>query len=210
MHHGVNSDIFYPVRDPLAINKLKEKYSLPDRYILFVSALIPIKNIENLISAYNLLIKNKAFQDIHLVIAGSKGWGTKPIFETVEKLGIDKRVIFTGFFPQIDLPSLYSAAELFVLPSIYEGFGIPVVEAFACGTPVITSNTSCLPEIAGDAGLTADPHNIHDLADKMEAALTDESLRQEMIAKGLNRARHFSWERAAQKTLQTYEKASME
>jgi glycosyltransferase involved in cell wall biosynthesis len=208
VHHGVDIKFFEKILDDKKINELKKNYSLPNNFILFVSALIPIKNIETLIKAYHNLIRdNKNLSDIGLVIAGSKGWQYEPIFNLVHKLKLQDKIVFTGYFPQRDLPTLYSAAKLFVLPSIYEGFGIPVVEAFACGTPVITSNISCLPEVAGDAAILVDPKEPEELANAMVKVLSNHSLQKEMIKKGMARAKEFTWRKTAEKTIESYNKA---
>ena len=207
VHHGVDTNFFSKIDDDNQLNRLKKSYSLPNRFILFVSAIIPIKNLVTLIKSYDDLINHKEFSDIGLVIAGSRGWNCEPVFETVNQLKLEDKVIFTGYFPQEDLPALYSSAELFVLPSYYEGFGIPVLEAFACGTPVITSNTSCLPEIAGNAAMLMDPYNQDDLTEAMKKVLSDKILQKTMIEKGLERVKKFSWRKTAEKTIKVYEKA---
>ena len=118
-------------------------------------------------------------------------------------------MVFTGYVPDEDLPGLYNAADLFVFPSLYEGFGIPPLEAMSCGTPVITSNTSSLPEVIGDAGIMVDPHHIDGLAEAMHRVLTDEALRKGMIEKGLQRAKLFSYEKEARETLKVYREAAV-
>ncbi|MEA3458002.1 MAG: glycosyltransferase family 1 protein, partial [Candidatus Thermoplasmatota archaeon] len=134
-----------------------------------------------------------------------KGRKYKEIFETINKLNLQNDVVFTGYVSDEDLPALYNAADLFVYPSIYEGFGLPPLEAMACGTPVITSNTSSLPEVVGDAGIMVDPPDVDRLADAMHEVLTNEGLRANMIKKGLGRAEMFSWEKCARETLEVYE-----
>ncbi len=133
----------------------------------------------------------KAFSEVYkkipipLVITGKKGWKYKRIFEMVKKLNLKKDVIFTGYVPEEDLPAIYNAADLFVYPSLYEGFGLPPLEAMACGTPVITSNTSSFPEVVGDAGIMVNPHDVDELAKVMYEVLTNDGLREDMIKKGL-------------------------
>ena len=185
------------------INKVNQKYSLNFPFILYVGTLEPRKNIPSLIKAfYKLKKKNLQYK---LVIAGKKGWKYKEIFETIDKLNLQNDVVFTGYVSDEDLPALYNAADLFVYPSIYEGFGLPPLEAMACGTPVITSNTSSLPEVVGDAGIMVDPYDIDGLVDAMYEVLTNEGLRENMIKKGLERAKMFSWEKCARETLEVYE-----
>jgi len=206
VHHGVDLEFFKRTKDEKEINAVKRKYSLPRDYILFVSALIPIKNIETLIKAYNILRGDKNYKEVGLVIAGSKGWQYDNIFRLVEDLKLNKNVIFTGYFPQKDLPALYSAAKMFVLPSLYEGFGIPVVEAFACGTPVIASNTSSIPEVSGDAAILFDPKRPDAIAHTMVKVLSNETTEKDMRERGLARAKEFSWRKTAEETLESYVK----
>ena len=124
----------------------------------------------------------------------------------VESLGLVDEVVFTDFIPETDLPTYYSGAEAFVLPSLYEGFGFPVLEAMACACPVVTSDTSSLPEVVGEAGIMVDPQNTNSLAEAMSKVLTDSKLRDNMIRKGLEQAKRFSWEKAAEQTLEVYHK----
>ena len=185
------------------IKEAKQKYSLNFPFILYVGTLEPRKNIPSLIKAvYKLKKKNLQYK---LVIAGKKGWKYKEIFETINKLNLQNDVVFTGYVSDEDLPALYNAADMFVYPSIYEGFGLPPLEAMACGTPVITSNTSSLPEVVGDAGIMIDPPDVDGLADAMHKVLTDGGLRADMTKKGLERAKIFSWEKCARETLEVYE-----
>jgi glycosyltransferase involved in cell wall biosynthesis len=185
------------------IKEAKQKYSLNFPFILYVGTLEPRKNIPSLIKAfYKLKKKNLQYK---LVIAGKRGWKYKEIFETIDKLNLQNDVVFTGYVSDEDLPALYNAADLFVYPSIYEGFGLPPLEAMACGTPAITSNTSSLPEVVGDAGIMVDPPDVDGLADAMYEVLTKEGLRANMIKKGLERAKTFSWEKCARETLEVYE-----
>jgi glycosyltransferase involved in cell wall biosynthesis len=185
------------------INNIKQKYNLNYPFILYVGTLEPRKNIPTLLKAFYKLkkqgIKHK------LVITGKKGWKYKSIFETIEKLNLQKDVIFTGYVPDEDLPALYNAADLFVYPSIYEGFGLPPLEAMQCGTPVITSNTSSLPEVVGDAGIMVNPYDVDELANKMYEVLTNDGLREELSKKGIERAKLFSWKKCAEEHLKVYE-----
>ncbi|MBI4787811.1 MAG: glycosyltransferase family 4 protein [Chloroflexi bacterium] len=139
-----------------------------------------------------------------LVMAGSRGWMDTEVFSTIEELGLLSRVCFAGYVPQPDLPALYSAAELFVYPSLYEGFGLPVLEAMACGAPLVTSNVSSMPEVAGDAGLLVEPSDVDALSNAMQRVLTDRALRDTLGSKGQARAQTFSWERTARETLAVY------
>ncbi len=168
-------------------------------YLLSVSTIQPRKNYARLIQAFARLISNPRLfiSNLQLVIAGGKGWMYEEVFETAQRLGIADRVLFPDFFLDDDLPALYAHATLFVYPSLYEGFGLPIAEAMACGTPVVTSNASSLPEVAGDAALYFDPHNVDEMADAVHRALIDDSLRADLRAKGLAQAKKFSWDKAA-------------
>ena len=185
------------------INEVKQKYNLNFPFILYVGNLAKHKNIPMLIEAF-YKIKKKGIQN-KLVIAGEKGWKYKEIFETIDKLNLQNDVIFTGYVLDEDLPALYNAADLFVYPSLYEGFGLPPLESMACGTPVITSNTSSLPEVVGDAGIMVDPYDVDRLADAMHKVLSNDGLREDKIKKGLERAKMFSWDKTARETLEVYE-----
>lgn len=185
------------------IYAFKDKYSLNFPFILYVGTLEGRKNIPHLIKSFCEL--RKKYKDIKLVIAGKKGWKYKNIFSTIDELNLNKEIIFTGYVPEEDLPGLYNAATLFVYPSLYEGFGLPPLEAMACGTPVITSNSSSLPEIVGNAGIIVDPFNIKELADSMHKVLTNSALKIDLSKKGLERAKMFCWEKCARETFELYE-----
>jgi glycosyltransferase involved in cell wall biosynthesis len=141
----------------------------------------------------------------HLVIAGGKGWMADPIFEQVKRSGLEGRVHFSGFVDDADLPALYSAAELFAYVSLYEGFGLPLLEAMACGTPIIGSKTSSLPEVMGEAGLPVDPMDVDAIAHALREMIDRLELRERSIGLGLERARLFTWEKAARELLAIYE-----
>jgi glycosyltransferase involved in cell wall biosynthesis len=185
------------------IHEKRLKYNLPDKFILFVGTLEPGKNLFRLIEAfYQLKKENRITQK--LVIVGAYGWGNgirpaKTNEEVLQALPVAKdEIIFSGYVPDEDLPLIYNAADLFVFPSLYEGFGLPPLEAMACGTPVITSNLSSLPEIVGEAGLLIDPYNTKELADAIERVLKDNTLKQAMINKGFLQVKKFSWRSAAE------------
>ena len=186
----------------------RRRRGLPERFILFVGTLEPRKNVRRLVEAFAILKRRTAgLQACKLVIGGAKGWMYEDIFARVEELGLGDEVLFPGYIPLEELPLWYNAAELFVYPSLYEGFGLPVLEAMACGTPVVASRTSSLPEVVGEAGMLVDPRDIGGLAEAMERALMDEGKRREMREKGLRRAGEFSWERTARETAQVYRRA---
>jgi glycosyltransferase involved in cell wall biosynthesis len=176
------------------------------RFILHVGTLQPRKNIPALIEAFARLPD----PTLQLVLVGGKGWLFAEIFERVEALGVQERVRFIGYVPDEELPFWYNAADLLVFPSVYEGFGMPVVEAMACGTPVVAAESSSIPEAAGAAGLLFLPHDIAGLAERMAAVLNDAALSSSMRQKGLEQARQFSWERAGQETAAVYHRALRE
>lgn len=197
--------LYRRIHDFESIKIFKEKYNLRREYILYVGTLEPRKNIINLLRAYSSLIKEHPDLEEQLVVVGKKGWLYTGIFKEVEELKLGDRVVFTGYVPDEDIVLFYNCARLFIYPSLYEGFGLPVLEAMACGTPVITSNRSSLPEVAGDAARLVDPENVEEIAQAMKEILSDDCLRSQMSKEGIGRARLFSWEKAAQETLKVYE-----
>jgi len=186
------------------IEKIRKKYHIKDDYILFVGVLEPRKNIVSILGALSILKQTGKLRGRKLVVAGKTGWLFKEIFKKVQESKLEKDVIFTGFVNEEDLPALYSGALFSVFPSLYEGFGLPVLEAMGCGTPVITSKVSSLPEVVGDAAILVDPMNIEELAWRMEMLCESSDLREELGKKGLERSKLFSWEKTAQKTLEVY------
>jgi glycosyltransferase involved in cell wall biosynthesis len=188
---------------PAAQAVLRQKYALPDRFILSVGTIEPRKNLTALLDAYHTLCQSDP--ELGLVIAGRRGWRSAGFFERLRALGLAAEVRLLGPVPDADLPALYSAAAVFAYPSLYEGFGLPPLEALACGTPVIASNTSSLPEVVGDAGLLVAPHDVARLAACIKTVLADTALRAEMRARGLMQARRFTWEATARATLQVYQ-----
>jgi glycosyltransferase involved in cell wall biosynthesis len=203
-------ELFQPVNDAARLAAVRAQYGIPGDYLLYVGTLQPRKNLVRLIEAWNK-IRNSNFEIRNwvLVIAGKRGWLYEEIFATVQRLGLEGQVLFPGYVPEEDLPALLSGATAFVLPSLYEGFGLPVLEAMACGTPVIAANVASLPEVVGDAGLLVDPLDTDALAAAMQRLLTDAapstplraSLRAELRQRGLARAKLFSWPRCAWETL---------
>lgn len=202
---GYNKDNFKFQISNIKLKKreIQDKYRITGDYILFVGTLQPRKNIVGLIQAFQR-VEGDRRKEIKLMIVGKKGWLYEEIFDKVRKLKLEKRIIFTDFVKSEDLPVLYQSARCFVLPSLYEGFGIPVVEAMACGCPVVISNVSSLPEIAGEAGILVDPKNIDEIAQGINRACFDEKKRSEMVKKGLERAKFFSWETCAKQTLAVF------
>ncbi|MBC7315226.1 MAG: glycosyltransferase family 4 protein [Chloroflexi bacterium] len=168
-----------------------------------MGTLQPRKNFVRLIRAYHLLRERHSIPH-RLVIAGAKGWLFEEIEETIRDLHLEEWVKVTGFIPDEDLPALYQGADLFAFPSLYEGFGIPVLEALACGTPVVTSNTSSMPEAAGDAALLVDPRDVEAIAEALWRLLEDASLRNALRARGFEQVRRFSWVASARTVCTIY------
>jgi glycosyltransferase involved in cell wall biosynthesis len=203
IYEGYDEEVYKPQDNLAPIEEVKREYNISGKYILYVGTLEPRKNIPRLVEAFHSLKKGEV--EHKLVVAGKLGWLYKDIFTTVTKLNLENEVIFTGYIPQKELPILMGGAEVFAYPSLYEGFGLPPLEAMACGTPVIASNTSSLPEVIGDAGILVDPYNSKEIAQAMYRLISDEGLRQQMHQRGLNRAKMFSWEKTAQQTLKVFE-----
>ncbi len=202
IYEGV-SPAFRPLRDVAELARVREKYHLPARFILFLGTLEPRKNLLTLIEAYRALANDPDAPA--LVLAGRKGWLYQPVFQRVRELGLEARVHFTEWVDGADMPALINAAEIFVYPSLYEGFGLPPLEAMACGVPVICSNAASLPEVVGDGGILFDPRDVAALTLALRRALADETVRADLRERGLRQAQKFSWERAARATLQVYE-----
>jgi glycosyltransferase involved in cell wall biosynthesis len=184
------------------VRPVLERYGITFPYILYVGSIEARKNLARLLEAYARL--RDWSQEWKLVIVGARKWKFSPVFETVQRLGLEPHIHFTGYVEEADLPALYNGARLFVFPSLYEGFGLPVLEAMACGTPVVTSNTSSLPEVVGNAALLIDPQDVAAITAGMREALEKPELAAEMREKGLIQARQFTWERTARETLAVY------
>lgn len=210
--YGVSSEkitVIYPGVDPAQFNprsatevgEAKRKYGIKKPYLLYLGTLEPRKNIPAILEAYADLKRRREF---NLVLAGKTGWLSEEIFATVRELGIGEDVVFTGYVADEDRPKLLSGAEVFVYPSFFEGFGMPVVEAQACGTPVVTSNTTSLPEVVGEAGIMVSPDDVAVLSSALEKVLFDPALQKDLVKRGLNHARQFSWERSARDLLKIF------
>jgi glycosyltransferase involved in cell wall biosynthesis len=185
------------------IAAFKERHQLPDRFILYLGTLEPRKNVETLVRAYAQL-RAQGSDDHILVLAGGKGWLYESIFELVQTLGLADSVRFPGFVPAEEQALWYSSAAVFAFPSRFEGFGLPLLEAMACGTPVVSSWASSLPEVVGDAGLLVEPSDVDGLTDALRQLMEDEPRRQALAAAGLARSQTFSWRRMAEETVQVY------
>lgn len=193
---------FEPVTDEERLVAVREKYDLGrDPYLLSVSTVQPRKNFQMLIRAFKPLAAEMSH---NLVIAGGKGWLSDQVLAEVERQSLQGRVHFLGFVADEDLPALYSAASLFAFPSLYEGFGLPLLEAMGCGVPVLTSNASSLPEVAGEAACQLSPHDETGWTETMARLLGDDSARAKMVAAGFRQARRFSWSRAADQLEKIY------
>ena len=201
VYHGVNPSFRPLPADEVAA--FRQRKGLPERFVLFVGTLEPRKNLVRLVEAF-ARIRDR---DIALVLVGGKGWLYDELFARVEALGLDRDVFFPGYVMSDELPLWYNSATVFSYPSLYEGFGLPVLEAQACGTPVLTSNVSSLPEAAGDGALMVDPYDVEALTAGLNRLLAGETLRQELRERGLAHAGQFSWSRAAQETACVYRRA---
>jgi glycosyltransferase involved in cell wall biosynthesis len=193
--------IYRPIDPEEARRAVKQRFGLRGPFVLAVGVLQPRKNLPRLIRAFARVARDVPHT---LALVGKPGWAHEELQQAAAASGLGSRLQFTGYVPDADLPFLYNAAALFVYPSLYEGFGIPPLEAMACGTPVVTSNVTSLPEVVGDAALTVDPTDEAALADAIRQALTDEPLRAQLRTAGLARAAAFSWERTAAETLGVY------
>jgi glycosyltransferase involved in cell wall biosynthesis len=199
--------IFRPLDRHQASRYVAERYGIEDKFILFVSTIEPRKNLPTLLQAFRRL-RDLHHTTVKLVVAGHKGWLVDSTTKAVSDLGIDGDVRFLGPVPNEELLYLYNSATVFAFPSYYEGFGLPPLEAMACGTPVVVSNTSSLPEVVGDAGQLVDPNDPEAWSVSLWRVLSEPELRAEMCEKGLARVNAFSWQRAAREHLQVYQAAS--
>jgi glycosyltransferase involved in cell wall biosynthesis len=190
--------------DKDALAAVRRKYGLPESYAIHVGTIEPRKNLTRLVEALQLLREDGVV--VPLVVVGSRGWLYDGLFRRVEELDAGQEVLFPGYVPTVDLPAVYGAARLAVVPSVYEGFGLPVLEAMACGIPVVSSGVSSLPEVGGEAACYFDPLDVDEMAAVIRRVWTDADLQVEMRARGLVQAAKFSWERAAQETMTVYER----
>jgi glycosyltransferase involved in cell wall biosynthesis len=193
---------FTPISDIEQKRRIAEKYHLPKKFILYVGLVEPRKNLPKLISAYKKSVDNGI--EHKLVVVGRYGWMYEEVFRQIEALNLKDNVFLAGYISQEDLPMVYNLASLFVYPTLYEGFGLPSLEAMACGLPVISTNVSSLPEIIGDAGVLVPPDDVDSLYQAIQKVLKDEKLSEDLIQKGLEQAAKFTWERTARSTLQVY------
>ncbi len=202
-YYGKN-DAFKKIDNPVLLENVKAKYGIRGKYILVVGNIQPRKNIGRLVEAFTRLKKNGKIPH-KLVVVGKKAWLYADIFECVRAAGAGSEILFTDYVPDEELPLLYNGADLFIYPSIFEGFGFPVLEAMACGTPVITSNTSSMPEVAGDAAVLINPLSVPEIEKAIFETLSGEILRRRLVEAGLKRAELFTWEKTCRQTLAVYE-----
>jgi len=205
--NAVDDEQFYPVRDAWLLANVRERYGIRPRFILYFGGFDMRKNVPRLIEAYARL-PEQLRREYQFVVSGRYHNLGHPLFpdprETVRKLGLEGNVVFTGQIREQDKAPLYSAATVFAFPSLYEGFGMPVLEAMACGTPVLTSQTSALPEVAGDAGLLVDPYDTDAISHGLSDLLERQELRDELARRGLERARRYNWRQVAAETVRVY------
>ena len=206
IHEAVGPEFAQPPA-PAAVEAVIRRYGLARPYCLFVGNLEPRKNLSRLIEAFGLVRTHlrAAGQAPQLVLAGTRAWLYNGVLRAVETHGLATGVVFTGYVPPADLPALYAAAACFVFPSVYEGFGLPVLEAMAAGTPVVASRAGAIPEVAGDAALLIDADRPAVIAEAIETVLADPLLRGRLVERGRARARTFTWEDVARQTLAVYE-----
>lgn len=198
-------EIFRPISDRNALKSIREKYNLPGRFVFYLGGFSRHKNLFRLLDAMKTVIVDQGVET-PLVVAGKiDQYFYEDLLEKIDSLGLQPYVHFPGYIPLQDLPDIYNLAEAFVFPSLYEGFGLPVLEAMACGTPVVCSNTSSIPEVAGDAGIYFDPENTSEIAKAILSVIRDEKLRSSKTKKGLLKASEFTWRGTALQTLKVYE-----
>lgn len=205
IHHGYDKELFRPFQnqnDCDIIEAVKNKYRITKPYVLYIGALQPRKNVLGLVKAFELL--NAGTNTHQLVVAGGRAWLYEEVFEYIKKTPYRDKIILTGRFETEELPALLWGSELLVLPSFYEGFGLPIIEAMACGVPVITSDVSSLPEVAGSAAILVDPRNTESITEAMRKVLDDKNLKQKIIQDGFQNVKRFSWEQCARETMDVF------
>lgn len=204
VHEAAGEHFFRPPPPQAELERVRKKYGLPERYVLFVGGLTPLKNFERLVKAFALVRQS---EDIELVVVGFKRWKFEQDVAFALNHPVSEHIHFPGFVEDLDLPWVYHMAQVLFFPSIYEGFGIPVCEAFATGCPVIAANRGCSPEVAGQAAVLVDPFSVENMALGLKRVVSDQSLRQDLIAKGLARATLFRFDRTARQTLEVFQRA---
>lgn len=207
MPNGVDLKLYHNGYSDKEVWQVKRKYHIASDYFLYLGTLEPRKNIERIVESYYMLLQELENDNVpDLVLAGGKGWLYDSIFKMIKDLNIEPKVIFTGYVEEQEVPVLMQGATAFVFPSLYEGFGMPPLEAMACGTPVITSNTSSLPEVVGEAGIQIDPLDTVGLKEAMKQLMEDKELARQLGRMGWERAQEYTWKRSADILKQVYQK----
>jgi len=201
IHLGYDNDLYKLVDDQGKILSVLNKYVISRPYLLFIGRLEQKKNVLGLIEAFNILKKLGEYKDLKLVLVGRPGYKFGSIEEKIKEYGLENSVLVLGWVPQKDLAYLLNGAEAFVLPSFFEGFGLPILEAMACGTPVLASNRASIPEVAGGAAELFDPKNTEDMVNSIKKVLSNKEHKEELIEKGLERVKNFSWQKCSRETL---------
>ncbi len=205
---GVDS-VFRRIEDPVRLVSIREKYGIHRPFVFYVGGIDPRKNVGRLVQAYGEFAKHTGGRYDFVLAGGIRTEAEFPDLErSIRGSGLGDRIRITGFVPLEDLPLLYSSAEMFVFPSLYEGFGLPVLEAMACGTPVVSSNASCMPEVVGDAGLLVDPASVDRMAEAMIRLVRHPHLKRRLVQLGIQRTKQFTWRKTAERTFSLYEKAA--
>jgi len=206
IYHGFDRAKYRIVEDQPAIEDVLKKYKITKPFILYIGRLEKKKNTTGLVEAFQeLRSKNLELRNVSLVLVGQPGFGFEEVEEKIKKYNLQERIIMPGWVGGEELPYLLNAAEVFVFPSFYEGFGLPVLEAMACGTPVVASRVTSIPEVGGEAIEYFNPQDIAEMAEKMRKVLADPNLRADLRRRGLERAKQFSWEKCARETLEVLE-----
>lgn len=206
VYNGVNP-VFRPISQPEVLAAVRARNGLPDRFLIYVGTIEPRKNVDRILEGYALARKRHGVR-VPLVLVGQRGWLYDGALKLPDQLGIREHIVLTDYIPLADLPAVYSQCEALVFPTLFEGFGLPPLEAMACGAPVITSNVSSLPEVVGDVGLLVNPLSTQEIAAAIHRVLTDQELRARLAEAGPRRAGQFTWDRAARETVAVYEEAA--
>jgi glycosyltransferase involved in cell wall biosynthesis len=206
---AASAELYYPVSDQQVISEVKKQFHIPDgRYFLTLATVEKRKNLATSMRCFREVLQEPGCEDLNFVLVGTRGWKVQELLDRIDDDPLlSRKVVFTGFVPDQYLSAIYSGAEGFLYPSLYEGFGLPPLEAMQCGVPVITSNTSSLPEVVGDAGILVDPNDTDGISQAMLTLLNDGEQRSMYVRKGLERARGFSWKNCADQTVAGYRKA---
>lgn len=204
---AVDHAIYHPDYTQEQIEKVRKKYAVEENYFLYLGTIEPRKNLERLVSAYARLCRGR--QDVpQLVLAGKKGWLCEGIYKKVQELGMGDRILFTGYLAQEESPLLMCGAKAFIFPSLYEGFGMPPLEAMACGTPVIAADAASLPEVVGDAGILVDPESEREICEAMKNILEDRACRERLRKAGIERAGKYTWKKSSRMLIEAYRNLS--